>query len=71
VLVAPFDVGAYAQAMLRLVNSPEQCEAMGEAGRQFVRRFHWDAVALQQERVYLEAVSEVRQVVIPANSPAR
>jgi glycosyltransferase involved in cell wall biosynthesis/O-antigen/teichoic acid export membrane protein len=57
VLVPPFDVGAYAQAMLRLLNAPEQCRAMGEAGRQFVRRFHWDAVASQQERVYLEAVS--------------
>ena len=57
VLVPPFDVGAYAQAMLRLLHAPEQCRAMGEAGRQFVRRFHWDAVASQQERVYLEAVS--------------
>ena len=56
-LVPPFDVGAYAHAMLRLLNAPEQCRAMGEAGRQFVRRFHWDAVASEQERVYLEAVS--------------
>jgi glycosyltransferase involved in cell wall biosynthesis len=40
-----------------LLNAPEQCRAMGEAGRQFVRQFHWDAVASQQERVYLEAVS--------------
>ncbi len=57
VLVAPFDIGAYARAMLWLLNAPEQCRAMGEAGRQFVRQFHWDAVASQQERVYLEAVS--------------
>jgi glycosyltransferase involved in cell wall biosynthesis/O-antigen/teichoic acid export membrane protein len=57
VLVPPFDVGAYARELLRLLNAPEQCRAMGEAGRQFVRRFHWDAVASQQERVYLEAVS--------------
>jgi hypothetical protein len=34
-----------------------RCHAMGEAGRRFVRRFHWDTVAWQQERVYLEAVS--------------
>ena len=57
VLVRPFDVGAYAGAMLRLLNAPEQCRAMGEAGRRFVRQFHWDVVARQQERVYLEAVS--------------
>jgi glycosyltransferase involved in cell wall biosynthesis/O-antigen/teichoic acid export membrane protein len=57
VLVPSFDVGAYARELLRLLNAPEQCRAMGEAGRQFVRRFHWDAVASQQERVYLEAVS--------------
>ena len=57
VLVPPFDVGAYARELVRLLNAPEQCRAMGEAGRQFVRRFHWDAVASQQERVYLEAVS--------------
>jgi hypothetical protein len=30
---------------------------MGQAGRQFVQRFHWDEIAWQQERVYLEAVS--------------
>jgi hypothetical protein len=30
---------------------------MGEAGRRFVRRFHWDVVAWRQERVYLDAVS--------------
>jgi glycosyltransferase involved in cell wall biosynthesis/O-antigen/teichoic acid export membrane protein len=57
VLVSPFDVGAYARELVRLLNAPEQCRAMGEAGRQFVGRFHWDAVASQQERVYLEAVS--------------
>jgi glycogen(starch) synthase len=57
VLVPPFDVGAYARELVRLLNAPEQCRAMGQAGRQFVRRFHWDAVASQQERVYVEAVS--------------
>jgi glycosyltransferase involved in cell wall biosynthesis/O-antigen/teichoic acid export membrane protein len=57
VLVPPFDVDAYADAMLRLLNAPEECRAMGEAGRRFVRPFHWDAVAWQQERLYLEAVS--------------
>jgi glycosyltransferase involved in cell wall biosynthesis/O-antigen/teichoic acid export membrane protein len=57
VLVPPFDVDAYAHAMLLLLNAPERCRAMGEAGRRFVQRFHWDAVASQQERVYLEAVS--------------
>jgi glycosyltransferase involved in cell wall biosynthesis len=57
VLVPPFDVDAYADAMLQLLNAPEECRAMGEAGRRFVRRFHWDVVAWQQERVYLDAVS--------------
>jgi glycosyltransferase involved in cell wall biosynthesis len=57
VLVPAFDVEAYAAAMLQLVMAPVRCHAMGEAGRRFVRRFHWDTVAWQQERVYLEAVS--------------
>ena len=57
VLVPPFDVDAYADAVLRLLNAPEECRAMGEAGRRFVRPFHWDVVAWQQERLYLEAVS--------------
>jgi len=57
VLVPAFDVEAYAAAMLQLVMAPVRCHAMGEAGQRFVRRFHWDTVAWQQERVYLEAVS--------------
>jgi len=55
-LVPPFDVDAYADAILQLLHAPERCQAMGEAGRRFVRRFHWDLVARQQEHVYLQAV---------------
>jgi len=57
VLIPAFDVESYADAMLQLLRAPERCHAMGQAGRQFVQRFHWDEIAWQQERVYLEAVS--------------
>jgi glycosyltransferase involved in cell wall biosynthesis/O-antigen/teichoic acid export membrane protein len=57
VLVRAFDVESYADAMLQLVRAPERCHAMGEAGRRFVERFHWDQIAWRQEQVYLEAVN--------------
>jgi glycosyltransferase involved in cell wall biosynthesis/O-antigen/teichoic acid export membrane protein len=56
VRVTPFDVEAYAQALLDLLNAPDRCRRLGEAGPQQVRELDWEKVAQRQEHVYLEAV---------------
>jgi glycosyltransferase involved in cell wall biosynthesis len=54
-LVPVGDVGAYARALVDLLDHPETCLAMGQRGRRFARRFDWDEIAERQERVYLRA----------------
>lgn len=56
VLVAAFDVEAYAQALLALLGDPERCRRMGEAGRAHAASQDWDAIAHAQAAVYEEAV---------------
>jgi len=60
VLVEPFDVAAYAEALVRVATDPERLEALGARGRQWARQYDWDDVAARQEEVYLRAVDDVR-----------
>lgn len=56
--VQPFDVPAYAAAMQRLTDAPDQeIASRGAACRARVMAYRWDAVAGQQEAAYRAAVS--------------
>lgn len=54
VLVPPYDVDAFAGAVLELLSDPERRRRMGSAGRLSSQRFDWDALARQQDAVYEE-----------------
>jgi glycosyltransferase involved in cell wall biosynthesis len=58
-LVASEDVDGIAQAMLRLLREPALRARLGDAGREWARRFTWDNIAVAQEQVY-EAVTAAR-----------
>ena len=59
--VAAFEVEGYACAMRDLLSMPqEQLAALGEASRQFARRWNWDTAALAQENYYLEVMERHR-----------
>ena len=49
---------ALAGAMQRLLDEPETCRHLGDAGRRRARRFTWDRVAEDQERVYEQVVKQ-------------
>ena len=55
-LVPPGDVDALAEAMERLIRDPALRRTLGEEGRRWARRFTWDRVAQEQERVYEQAL---------------
>jgi glycosyltransferase involved in cell wall biosynthesis len=54
--VAPFDVDAYAAALVETYHDTAYVDA-AEERRSFARRFDWDAAAAQQERVYREVAN--------------
>ena len=59
--VPAFDVDAYAAAMRKLLAMPPAHLAMlGEASREYARRWDWDAVARAQEDFYLEVMDRHR-----------
>jgi len=58
--VAPCDVNRFAEAVLGLLNSPDQAGQMGENGKTLVRkRFQWSSVALDLENAYRSILSGV------------
>lgn len=58
-LVAPYDVEPYADAMRELVRAPQRdMLAQGELCRHAARRYSWDAVALEQETFYQSVAAE-------------
>jgi glycosyltransferase involved in cell wall biosynthesis len=57
VLVSAFDVDLLAAELQELLVDPERCAAMGRRGRQFAAQFDWDAIAAEQERVYLRVAA--------------
>jgi glycosyltransferase involved in cell wall biosynthesis len=57
VVVKPYDVTAFARAVLALRSDPARCKRLGDAGRQVVsEEFDWDRVA-GSYRALLESVS--------------
>ena len=61
VRVAPFDVQAYAQAMVSLSRAgADELQSRGSAAREWARRFNWDAVAAAQEDYYLQTLQTHR-----------
>jgi glycosyltransferase involved in cell wall biosynthesis len=55
-LVPAFDTARLAEAVLDLYGDVARIEAMGKHGREFVRQFDWDEIAVRQERVYERVV---------------
>ena len=56
--VAPFDVAAYAEKLVRLGTDAELALAMGAQGRRFAAGYDWDTLAARQARVYRSAAVE-------------
>ena len=59
-LVPPFDVDAFADALVELAENPEQAVEMGRQGRAFAHRFDWPRIAEQQRVLYEEAIAAGR-----------
>jgi glycosyltransferase involved in cell wall biosynthesis/O-antigen/teichoic acid export membrane protein len=55
ILVPPFDLAAYANAVAGLAADVAKVEQMGCRGREHIRHYDWDQVAEQQESIYLRA----------------
>lgn len=55
-LIAPFDVAAFARAIVEVVVEPHAVAHLRQQGRQWARRYNWDQLALQQEAYYLETL---------------
>ncbi|MBU1109747.1 MAG: glycosyltransferase [Candidatus Riflebacteria bacterium] len=52
-LAGPCLVEWFSEAIERLLNNPEQCAAMGQAGQKSVKnRYSWDQIAIQLENAY-------------------
>jgi glycosyltransferase involved in cell wall biosynthesis len=56
VLVEPFKIEAFADAWARLLNEPDECERLGQAGLRFARDQSWDNIAQRQEAFYERCV---------------
>ena len=59
-LVDPFDVSAFTQQIVDLVENPAKVAALRQSGREWARRYNWDALAAQQEAHYLRSVESKR-----------
>lgn len=58
-LVPPFDVGAFSDAIVDVINNPSARAQLGAAGRSSARRYaDWDVVTARQEEAYLRALTE-------------
>ena len=53
-LVRPFDVDAFAHEVAEIVDNQANREQLRLSGRQWARRYNWDAVASEQEAVYTQ-----------------
>jgi len=62
VLVPPAQPAALAEALVRVLNSPDLARDMGRAGRRRVEeKFAWASVAERTEQVYADAIAEFKR----------
>jgi len=62
VLVPPAQPAALAQALNRVLSSPDLGRDMGRAGRRRVEdKFSWASVAERTEQVYADAIAEFKR----------
>jgi glycogen synthase len=62
-LVPPAQPAALAEALVRVLHSPDLARDMGKAGRRRVEeKFSWASVAERTEQVYAEAVAEFKRL---------
>ncbi|MGH9094568.1 MAG: glycosyltransferase family 4 protein [Acidimicrobiales bacterium] len=59
-LVTPFDVGRFAEALADVLSDPARVEAMGVVARARADLYSWDTAAAAQEKAYLAAVERDR-----------
>jgi phosphatidylinositol alpha-mannosyltransferase len=59
--VPPCDVGALAQAVIKLLKDKELARRLGEAGRKRALEFSWPVVTGKVEGIYRELVREYRR----------
>jgi glycosyltransferase involved in cell wall biosynthesis len=58
-MVPPDDYGAYADAIIRLLNDPALCQQMGTEGRRRVEQeYHWENEAQKLIGLYMELLSQ-------------
>ncbi len=57
VKVEPFNVDAYAQALVSMAHDSEKRTAMGAAARDCAAQYSWDTISAEYERVLLETVT--------------
>jgi glycogen synthase len=55
-LVQPYDLDAFAQEVVRLIDNPGLAERLRKAGRRWARRYDWDEISARQEECYFRAV---------------
>ena len=60
-LVPPEDVGALSAAMCQLLDEPDTRRRLGAAGRRWAKRFTWDRIARDQERVYEQVCAKLEK----------
>ena len=62
-LVPPAQPAALAEALVRVLHSPDLARDMGKAGRRRVEeKFSWASVAERTEQVYAEAIAEFKRL---------
>ncbi|MBM7772611.1 glycosyltransferase involved in cell wall biosynthesis/O-antigen/teichoic acid export membrane protein [Actinokineospora baliensis] len=62
VLVPAFDTAAYGCALAELAADGDRVRRLGLGGRELARAYSWDRLARAQERVYLAAARDWREV---------
>jgi glycogen synthase len=65
-LVRPFDVDAFAHEVADIVSNQADRGRLQQSGRQWARRYDWNAIAREQEAVYLDIAGERR--IAPAEA---
>jgi len=60
-LVPPFDVAAFADAAVALLERPALADELRRIGRRWARRYNWDAVVAVHEKEYLRLAAKANR----------